>query len=107
MPVDPELLVTDPNRRIHKYPLTLADHQTVYIPTDAPCAAVLHVAFQENVLCLWAEVDLELSTMPVEVFVVGTGNPMPDGAHMYLGTVQANGLVWHVYIAHDGDDEDE
>jgi hypothetical protein len=80
---------------IHKYPLYIADSQTVYMRAGA---VVLHVAQQQNDLMLWALVDPSAAFRAREIHVVGTGRPLPEGEMEYLGTVQIAEFVWHVFM---------
>lgn len=84
-------------RTIHKFPLEITDVQTINIE---PNASLLSVAFQRDTLCVWAEVaDDRAYAHPRNIWIVGTGNPMPDADLHFIGTVlmEEVGLVWHVY----------
>lgn len=93
------------SRTIWKYEIEITDRQVLKMPTKA--RLLPFVAQQpgqpSNMLCLWAEVDLRNSeAYPMEkvpIYVVGTGNPMPEevGNDGYLGSVQSGVFVWHVY----------
>lgn len=87
-------------RTIYKYPIASRDQQTIQMGHNAKPIAV---QFQHGVLCIWAEVEnhplyAKLPTK-VTVSIYGTGHPLPDESleERYLGTVQQDGLVWHVY----------
>lgn len=61
----------------------------------------LHVGAQHNVICIWGEVDDDEDEFEHRsIFIVGTGNPLPNEPVRYLGTVQTMGgeLIWHIYI---------
>lgn len=86
---------------IYKYPLQIADVQTVMVPEDAE---PLSVQLQGDVLCLWMLVDPEAAALPRTIHIRGTGHPIEGvGEHGligdYVGTVQMAGglLVWHVF----------
>ena len=80
------------NKTIHKYPLEIKDTQIINMPFGA---IIRHVAFQDNALCLWAEVYPNNPPEPVTIVVIGTGHLIPRGA--YIGTVHdPRGFVWHV-----------
>lgn len=83
-------------RRIYKYPLHISHSQTVAIHDGAK---VLHVDNQYGVLTMWAEVNVSDTNPTVyeTVYVVGTGNPVPDMAKHHLGSVIIDPFVWHVY----------
>lgn len=105
MPTEP--IEYDLDRRIHKFPLELTEHQTVTFRSPAPCADLLTVQMQNDVPTLWVETDRMAPEHTVHIFIVGTGNPIPDNAVMHLGTVIDDGYVWHIYASHEhhGDDE--
>lgn len=82
------------SRVIWKYPLAPADEQTIQMPQGA---YVMPVQIQDDAPCLWALVD---PSKPVEshvIRIIGTGNPCGDYPGRYIGTVQLDGLVWHVF----------
>jgi len=85
-------------RTIYKYPLQIADSQTISLPASAK---PLSVQLQGGRLCLWAEVNTAIGGKDKEVVisVVGTGMPIPPGAVLYLGTVQTGLYVWHIYAS--------
>lgn len=81
-------------RTIYKTQLKLIDIQTV----ELPCfAKFLSVQLQNNVICLWSEVMTDLQPYQYKIFIIGTGYPVPEDAVKYIGTVQQDGFVWHVY----------
>lgn len=91
-------------RVIYKWPLAITDYQEITAPI---IEQVLTVQMQNGVPCLWAvvrEPDVPPRSVPVAprlgVFVVGTGNPIPDEAEdaNYVGTIQQGPLVWHVFV---------
>lgn len=82
--------------RIWKFTLDITDEQTVGIPLNY---RALTVQMQNGVLCMWALVDPDSSTVTRKVFVVGTGNPCDHiSACQYLGSVQERAFVWHVFM---------
>lgn len=90
---------------IYKYPLMLTDRQKIDMPEGArPLSAQWQG--RKNVLwgqaVLWALVDTDAMTRPVDVRIIGTGNQMPADmrSHTYVGTVQEpdEPLVWHVFV---------
>lgn len=82
-------------RTIYKYKLEITDQQLLTIPEQPH---FLHVGEQDGELMLWAEVDSEKEKTNFEVYVCGTGNPIPEKAKHYLGTVQIEIFVWHVFL---------
>ena len=83
-------------RTVHKYEVISFDPQIVMMPKGA---IIRYVGQQEGSVCLWAEVD---SDGPMEarlIYVVGTGKRIMylERSPKYLGTVQVQSFVWHVY----------
>lgn len=83
-------------KTIHKYELALEPGtQTVMLPHGA---GILTAQMQQHRLMLWAVVDPQSKLVPVEFSLEWTGQPFTvDEAAAYIGTVQANGLVWHIF----------
>ncbi len=81
---------------IYKYPLKVADIQTIKMPADA---RLLSVGDQGGVLTLWARVDTEAELVPTTFAIYGTGNPIetPESDEVYIGTTQMGPFVWHVF----------
>ncbi len=83
-------------KTIHKYHLEIVDEQAIGMPAGA---VVLSVQHQLGKLVLWALVDTTMHERRRCFRVVGTGDPFEgytsDWRH--VGTVQMNGLVWHVF----------
>ena len=84
---------------IWKYPLELTDEQVIHVPRSPQ---FLSCQIQNGKPCIWALVDPELRSKAISVYVVGTGNPVPEGVADadFMGTVQMAGgsLVWHVFV---------
>lgn len=57
----------------------------------------LTVQMQGDIPTLWVEVDTRSGFEEVSIAIVGTGNPMPENYHAYLGTVQEGPMVWHYF----------
>lgn len=83
--------------RIYKYPLEVVDMLKITMPKNA---VILSVQSQMGLLQLWAEVDPIETLTEYTFLIVGTGHviPVSDGNRKYIGTVQHNGFVWHVYL---------
>lgn len=81
------------NRRVFKFEIELQDEPTI---VNAPIIEIHHVDRQNGGLYVWVEVD-DGPSEEFPFYVVGTGNPIPDQAVDYIGTVLSNGLVWHIY----------
>ncbi len=81
-------------KTIWKFPLDLKEHQTVAMPSGA---RVLSVQMQQGTPTIWAVVNPSSEHTFRHVFVVGTGQYVPEDK-TYIGTVQMEAYVWHVYI---------
>lgn len=91
--------------RIWKFNLEIADEPTIDMPLGTH---VLSVGEQNGGVFVWAHVPVpEAKTEKRHFFVIGTGNPIPwtlsDAT--FIGTVQANGFVWHVFDQRSSLDE--
>lgn len=84
-------------KTIHKYTLVVTDNQFVDMPK---WAKILSVQVQNNIPCIWAEVNTD---MPIEkrcFEIFGTGNPIHEDmgvSREYIGTFQMIHFVWHLY----------
>lgn len=81
-------------KTIWKFPLGMVAKQNVSIPLPAE---VLTVQQQGESVCLWAEVDPKGERVQVQIAMLGTGHPVPDGKKRYISTVQLGSLVFHFY----------
>lgn len=81
---------------IWKFPLELADQQTIKIPDNA---RFLSLQVQNGTPCIWAEVDPSERLIDTVFETYGTGHAFRSDNQMYIGTWQQLGgaLVWHVY----------
>lgn len=79
---------------IFKYPLALTKGQTIRVPKRA---RFLSCQAQNDKPTLWAMVDQTNELEDVRIRIHGTGHPVPDPDLPFLGTVQIDGLVWHVF----------
>ena len=80
--------------KIFKYYLQLTDTQTLQMPEGFE---VLNVSNEGGRIVFWAEADEEAELLGIDFYVVGTGNELEHPLRVYMGTVQMNGFVWHVY----------
>lgn len=82
-------------KRIYKYKLNTREGRLTPLPTGA---AILTIAMQHNMLCLWAIVDMSVTTETRrDIRVIGTGWDIDDPVGTYLATVQDGGYVWHIF----------
>lgn len=84
-------------KKIHKYIVPVIDTATV-IKLKADYT-ILSIQNQGGNITLWvSESDSsELHNIEVSFFVIGTGGSLIENTE-YLGTVQVNQYVWHVFI---------
>ncbi len=87
--------------KIYKYQLETADKQEIEMPVFAK---VLTVQTQNEIPCLWVEVDAEETDMETRYFkIFGTGESItrdrPNDMYRYIGTYQLLGgsFVGHVF----------
>lgn len=81
-------------RSIWKFPLIITDKQII----EGPIKSVLHVGLDpRGYLCLWAEVDTADPSTDLTVYIVGTGNTIPDEVTTHYGSVMQGSFIWHVY----------
>lgn len=87
-------------RVVYKYPLDLLSAPGGQIGVLMPTVRQdLTLQLQNDNICLWSLVDPD-SVPEIRVFqVVGTGWELPNevGDVNYIGTVQKNRFVWHVF----------
>ena len=85
-------------QRVYKYPLVLMEEQSLRMPIGA---IPLCVQLQDDIICLWAQVEPDAETEQWDIYVISTGQDMynADSANAgYVGTVQQGSYVWHVFI---------
>lgn len=81
--------------RIYKYDLALTGTQTIQVPYRFQ---PLSVQIQHNTIMLWALVDeTDEFLSDRKITIIGTGNPIDEPPGVFIGTVQQNGFVWHVF----------
>ena len=83
-------------KTIWKFPLKMTDRQTVEIPLPAEPLTVQLQGSPHETACLWAEVDPEGEKVCIDIAMIGTGHPLPDGMR-YISTIQYGALVFHFY----------
>ena len=63
-------------------------------------AKILTAQIQNNIICIWAEVDTEVEKEDVIFEIFGTNHEIPQNmgiSREYVATVQQGPLVWHIY----------
>jgi hypothetical protein len=83
--------------KIYKFPLQLADQQTIDVPTGT---RVLDVQMQNGAITVWALVP-QGPVRPHRIYLFGTGFDVPSSSLTtltHIGTVQTpSGFVWHLF----------
>lgn len=91
-------------RKIFKYQLEIVDYQIIDIKRPA---ISLSVAEQYDGIVMYAMVDDNEESIPIDVRMIGTGHPIKDDidSYKFLGTVKlARGeLMFHVFTRHSKD----
>lgn len=85
--------------RVLRYPLDITDHQQVVIREPAQIISVAQSRDHPNShIDLWAVGGDNYRDKQVDIYIVGTGHPMPEAQVIFLGTVVTpNELVWHIW----------
>ncbi len=83
-------------KSIWKFQLDVTDRQVLCVPKGMK---ILSVRTQRETPCLWALVDPDAKSVPLTIYVYGTGHPVPDNPGRFIGTVFLSGrsLVFHVF----------
>lgn len=84
-------------RKIYKYPVEVADIQTILLPLGAQ---ILSVQEQNGQPYIWAILDTETDSEPRRFRLYGTGhNIETDNVLKYIGTFQllCGRLVYHLF----------
>jgi len=88
-------------RQVWKFNLGLIGRYVTSVPVAIPSGArLLSVGIQEDQMMLWALVDPPNKPVAREFMIIGTGVPseaLEARAPQFIGTVQHNGYVWHVF----------
>jgi hypothetical protein len=87
-------------RTIHKQLLQLTDVQYVKIPKGS---TILTVREQYDAVCMWYSCDTEGRNEIKTIYIIKTGQHLPDEAETYLGTavLHSGKLVFHIYTQGD------
>lgn len=84
-------------KAIWKFPICIADSQ--YVPMQFCAVPVLVGLDPAGKPCIWAKVDPSDPLVRRQVFVTGTGAPLPKDANVHCGSFIQGEFVWHVWIA--------
>jgi len=82
--------------KIYKYQFDITDTVTIDMPIGSQ---VMSFDSQDNKPTLWALVEPEAEIEERTFYLFGTGHNVPDNfdASDHIGTIQINGLVWHLF----------
>lgn len=83
------------HKQVLKYPFDIKDGPQVH--TMPRGAAFLHVAAQNDRVCLWALVDTREKTVERKFVLHGTGQPVGN-LEGYCGTAHIGSYVWHLFL---------
>lgn len=86
-------------RTIWKFPITIVDEQIITIPEGS---TIIHTGLDpQGNPCIWAEVDSIAKLKRMIVYIVGTGNPLPEVDYLiepvHVGSFVQGPFVWHIY----------
>jgi hypothetical protein len=85
------------SKKIWKFDIPIQDVVVLPMPVGAE---VLSVGMQgAGSLCLWAIVQPMAPSQERVFYVCGTGNSLSGGEGRFIGTVQTDYFVWHVFEA--------
>lgn len=76
---------------IYKYPV---NGKYLTLPIDS---RFLHVAYQDHMMHVWIELGKSEETLDYVVDYVGTGWEQDTSDKAYIGSVDRDGFVWHVF----------
>lgn len=81
---------------IYKFPLRVVDCQQANVPAGA---IPLHAGLDpSDIPCIWMKVDSKQPLEPFRVYIIGTGNSVPELADQHVGSFTQGPFVWHVFV---------
>lgn len=82
--------------KIHKYRLSVKDHQRISLPSQSEILSVIN---QHDEIMLYANVDENKEAVDIDIYIHGTGYETDKSADLFLGTVGLcdNNLILHVF----------
>lgn len=80
---------------IYKYEFPIEDTVPLYLPRGAK---PLCVQLQDGTPCIWMQVVPSNSSVTRNLRIFGTGQPIATDRLSYVGTIQMEQYVWHVYL---------
>lgn len=82
---------------IHKFVFQVADRVEVVIPGFVALLDCQHQSSKPDILTLWAQVNTDLPSKVVLLFVRWTGQPIPLISYWKTVQVTPFDFVWHVF----------
>lgn len=79
---------------VYKYAVPASQH--VFSMSLPKNFKTLRVAYQNERLCMWCEVDPKAEKVETKFSIFGTGQDIPDSA-VYVTTWDSGPFVWHLY----------
>ncbi len=83
-----------PDRRVLKFVLPVHGEVDLML---SPYSRALHVGYQHGVLCLWVDCAVDVEAEVHRFHVIFTGHDLVPTWATYIGTVENDGIVSHVY----------
>ena len=80
--------------KIFKYPVPIKPEFTLEMPMYAK---VIAYQVQGGMPVIWAEVEETNDKVERKFITLGTGHEAPEFTGAHIGTIQLDGLVWHLY----------
>ena len=80
-------------RTIWKFPLQ-HEADTYLVPKGA---TPIHVAMQNDLICVWMTVDSKANRVERRISIHGTGNSLDHVGGRHIGSVLDGVYVWHVF----------
>lgn len=83
--------------KIFKYPFRIEDTPTIEIQCGH---RILFAGLDPGgTPCIWAQVNPAASMSSIQLYVIGTGRPIPASANNYISSFVQGSSVWHIYTA--------
>lgn len=82
--------------KVFKYPLIMITDQGVKLPKGAEVLSV-QVDNKTEMPALWAKVNPSNTAETRAIFILATGQPVPQKANRFISTFQSGQFVWHVF----------
>jgi len=82
-------------KTVFKYPIEITEHQQIEMPSGSE---LRYIDIDPNgVPCIWAVVNTDSPIILADIYIYGTGHPIPAGRN-YLKSFQQGSKVYHVFF---------